>query len=88
MAKKLEDMTRSELQRLDDKLSAERLAINRDMIDDGRGHETTRETSLKTDPLSRRFNNNVDRLSAVVEERRRRMRHHGSLDRIKAGRLE
>lgn len=62
------DMTNAEIQRTYNKLQSEGSRITQKFIDEGRGHERPSDYAHKTDTLSRRANENSDKLRALFIE--------------------
>ena len=83
MSKPLDTMPAGQLAKAYDKAFAEVSAINRALIDAGRGSERGSETQEKSDPLSLRYIAANDRFSAIVEEQRARRSWHGGTGPIR-----
>lgn len=62
------DMSASEINKELDKLDEEFWEINKAMIDAGRGHETFRDISNLSDPLSIRNREHTERVDALNRE--------------------
>lgn len=76
-------MTAAELSRAIAAADKRHFALADKMIAAGRGHETTTTIACKTDALSTRFIESLNRCSALQFEKRARMAYHGSCRPIK-----
>lgn len=79
----LSKLTKSQLLKKKEVVSEKQSKIADEMIAAGRGYELPTETRQKTDELSLQFIDAADKFLAVQNEIERRIKYHGSLDRIK-----
>lgn len=83
MAKALELMSATEIQKAYDAASAKISAMCDEFISAGRGHERPVDIRKMTDPLAMSHNAIYAAFDAIVSERDDRKRYHGSLKPIR-----
>lgn len=79
---RLQDLTRAELARVEERADRVCRRYTDEMIAAGRGHELPSQTARKDDPLSKLYTAAMEHSADIGAEKRRRMVYHGSLHRI------
>lgn len=82
--KNVADLTQAELLRYEAKLDEKYSALNQKLIEAGRGREKVSDVFNKTDDLSIKTAEVLTLQRAVIREKERRWKYHGSYQRIRA----